>query len=145
MKGKTHTKKHTKNINKHEFITADPSEGELYANIKKALGDGRFEIEFLKTGKIVIAKLRGALIKGPRKQRVEVTNIVLIDNGSLGMYYIMLKYSDEEVKKLNKMGELVSFKQKTSNVENTAFLFEGDAVDDDANQVEINDEFIMGI
>lgn len=145
MKGNTHMKKHVKNINKHEFITANSSEGEMYAIIKKPLGDARFEVEILRTGKIVIAKLRGALIKGPKKQRIEVTNIVLLDNGSSDMYYIMLKYSDEEVKKLNKMGELISFKPKTTDVENTAFFFEGDVHDDNDDRVKIDDEFIRGI
>jgi len=135
----THQKKHQKNTNKREFVTAESSES--YATIKGIKGDTRFDVEIKRTGQIIIAKARGALIKGSSKQRLQIGDVVLIQQGNPS--YILTKYSDEEVKKLTKMGELVSFKPKRDDESN--ILFEDEVEDKEAETIEIDDEFISGI
>jgi hypothetical protein len=136
----THQKKHTQKKGKHDFITAE--EGETYAIIKSIKGDTRFDVEILRTGKITIAKARGALINGPGKQRIQINDIVLIQEGKLS--FILTKYSEEDVKKLTKMGELVTY--KPNSAAESMITFEDDAVSTDKiKNLEIDDEFIMGI
>lgn len=137
----THTKKHIKKNNKHDFVTSE--EGETYAIIKSIKGDTRFDVEIIRTGKLIIAKARGSLIKGPSKQRLQIGDTILIQEGEQS--YILTKYSDEEVKKLTKMGELVSFKPKVAG--DTLFIFDDDTKvpDKENDDVVFDDEFIGGI
>lgn len=138
----THQKKHQKNkTNKREFVTAEIERNESYATIKGFKGDARFDVEIKRTGQIIIATARGALKDGPSKQRLLIGDIVLIQQGNPS--YILTKYSDEEVKKLTKMGELVSFKPKRDDESN--ILFEDEVEDQEAETIEIDDEFISGI
>ena len=134
----THVKKHIKKSNK-DFTTAE--DGETYAIIKSNKGDARFDIEVIRTGKALIAKARGSLIKGPGKQRLNIGDTVLIQEGD--STYILTKYSEEEVKKLTKMGELVSFKPKVDQDDN--IFFDEDAIDREMQELEIDHDFIMGI
>jgi len=135
----THQKKHDKNKNKREFVTAE--KGENYAIIKGIKGDARFDVEIKRTGEIIIAKARGNIIKGSSKQRLQIGDVILIQEGNPS--YILTKYSDEDVKKLTKMGELVSFKPKRDDESN--ILFEDEVEDLEAETIEIDDEFISGI
>jgi hypothetical protein len=137
----THVKKHIKNNNskKHEFVTAE--KGETYATITGLKGDARFEIEVRRTGQKLVAKARGALIKGPSKQRLQIGDIILIQEGDPS--YILTKYSDEDVKKLTKLGQLISFKAKGDDDNN--ILFEDDIEDQEAETIKIDDDFISGI
>jgi hypothetical protein len=133
----THTKKHVKNNTKREFVTSE--DGETYAIIKGIKGDARFDIEIIRTGEKIVAKARGALIKGPSKQRIQIGDTVLIQEGNPA--YILTKYSDEEVKKLTRMGELVSFKPKQEE----GIQFENEVENQEIENLEIDDEFISGI
>lgn len=135
----THIKKHIKGKSTKEFITAEV--GETYALIKSNKGDARFDVEIIRTGKIIIAKARGSIIKGPGKQRLKIGDTVLIQEGESS--YILTKYSEEEVKKLTRMGELVSFKPKVAGDDN--IFFEEDVIDQEIKELDIDDEFIMGI
>ena len=135
----THQKKHPKKNNIKPFVTAE--EGSTYGTIKSNKGDARFDVEIIRTGKLIIAKARGSLIKGPGKQRLQIGDTILIQEGEIS--YILTKYSDEEVKKLTKMGELVSFKPKVAG--DTHIIFEDDVIDKETHDVEFDNEFIMGI
>ena len=72
----THQKKHMQSRGTKELIFRDGKEGEEYAEVLKAIGDCRFECQFLNT-EITQAKLAGALIKGPRKQRIVIGDFVV--------------------------------------------------------------------
>ena len=139
MSTNTHSKKHNKTKTK-VFKTA--TDGHSYAVIKSTLGDARFNVEDKRTGKVFIAKAAGRLIKGPGKQRLNIGDTVLIEEGDKS--YIINKYSEDEIKKLTKLGELVSFKPKNAD-DDDHIIFEEDVVDDDIKKIEIDDEFIMGI
>jgi hypothetical protein len=134
----THEKKHKKAI-KREFVTAE--NGETYAIIKSIKGDTRFDVEIIRTGKIVIAKARGSLIKGPGKQRLHIGDTILIQEGEQA--YILTKYLEEEVKKLTKMGELISFKPKVAG--DTHIIFEDDVLDKEIDEIVFDDDFIGGL
>jgi hypothetical protein len=134
----THTRKcdnikKKMNFNKREFVTAE--DGESYAIIKSGKGDFRFNVEIIRTGKEIISRARGSLIKGPGKQRLQGGDIVLIQEGDPS--YILTKYSDEEVKKLTIMGELVSFKPKV--VGDDIVLCEGDDDKSDTQELKIDE------
>jgi hypothetical protein len=135
----THIKKHIKNNTKREFVTAE--EGETYAIIKGIKGDARFDIEIIRTGEVIIAKARGALIKGPSKQRLQIGDTILIQEGFPS--YILTKYLEDEVKKLTRMGELVSFKPKQDD--GSGIQFEDEVENQKIENLEINDDFISGI
>ena len=128
--GATHSKNHEKS-SKREFVTADSDQNEVYAIIKAAKGDARFDVEIIRTGQQIVAKARTSLSKGKNKARLQIGDTVLIQEGDDGFAsYILIKYTDDEIKKLNKMKELVSYKPKTE--ETSGILFE--------DQEEIDDE-----
>jgi len=136
----THIKKHVKNNTKREFVTA--IKGETFiAKLKAFKGEYRFDAENIITGELIVAKARGNLIKGPSKQRLQIGDTVLIQEGNPA--YILTKYSEEEVKKLTRMGELVSYKPKQDD--EAAIKFEDDAENLEIENLEIDDEFISGI
>lgn len=134
-----HAKKHIKTKSK-DFVTAE--EGESYAIIKSNKGDARFDVEIIRTGKVLIAKAAGRIIRGPGKQRLNIGDTVLIQEGDKS--YIINKYSDDEVRKLTKLGEL-KFKNVDNDDDDDHIIFENDVVDNKINSLEIDDEFIMGI
>jgi len=132
----THIKKHTKNNKKHDFEIAEP--GESYGIIKANKGGTppTFEVEIIRTGKVIMAKLRNSLCKGPNKTFIRIGDTVLIQEGEKA--YIINKYTDEEIKKLTRMGELVTFKPK-SDASNIVFEDEMAALDREVeNIVEID-------
>lgn len=133
----THTKKHVKNNTKREFVTA--LEGTTYARVKDSKGDLRFGIEIIKTGEITVAKARGSL-KGT-SNRIKPNDTVLIQEGK--PIYILIKYTDEEVNKLLKMGELVSFKPTLEN--QSGVDFEDDESNKEIENLEIDEKFISEI
>jgi len=109
----THQKKHQKNVkykNKNNELIIKSDDTEEYAKVTGSKGDFRFEVEVLPEGKLLIAKIKGALIKGPGKQRIEKGNLVLIQKDSTftydDKYYIIHKYNENDEEKLKKSGEL---------------------------------------
>ena len=118
------------------------NDNEEYAIINKNIGDARFEAKIIKNNIDIIAKARGALIKGPNKRRIIKDDYVLIQENE-GRYYVIHKYSSDDVKKLSKMGEL---KMITTDMTDTGF----DIKFDDDDQIEfiaeeINEDFIANI
>ena len=129
--GATHKKSHEKSGNKRELVIADFDQKEIYVKLLFSCGDSRFKGENIRTGQQIVSKARTSLSKGKNKARLQVGDIVLVQEGCDGFAsYILIKYTDEEVKKLTKMKELVSYKPKTED--SSGILFE--------NQEDINDE-----
>lgn len=141
----THQKKHVqKSRFKNELRFKNPKEGEEYATIISEKGDARFECKLL-DGSIAIAKAKGSLSRGPKKERLLLDDFVLLqlDNcTSIKKYYLIHKYSPEDKKNLKKMGELAQFVDKDEEREEV--IFETDIIDEVDNVV-IDDDFIANI
>lgn len=136
--GATHSKNHEKS-SKRELTVADPNEKEVYAKIKAAKGDGRFDVEIIRTGQQIFAKARTSLSKGKNKARLQIGDTVLIQEGCDGFAsYILIKYTDDEIKKLNKMKELVSYKPKTDDSSGILFENEENVDDEIAEEIDIS-------
>ena len=110
----THQKKHQQNNGKiisKILRIANLSEGENYAETIKILGGCRFEIKIINTGETKIATLCGKIRK---KQKIGIGDTVLILEGKkMNDSIIEYKYSDDEVKKLSKQGEIKDIKPKS--------------------------------
>ena len=128
----THQKKHIKNINTKQLIICNENNGEFYGQITEAQGNSRFLVKIIKSNLIISSKIAGRIIKGPNKQRIFVEDFVLLQKDIYtndNKYYIILKYSEEDVKKLKKTGELV-------------FVSNNIYDDDDENKIEKNKTYI---
>lgn len=146
MASLTHQKKHIKRKN-NDFILKIENENQEYAEVIRAKGSSRFEVRVIKNNEIINAKLRGSLSHGPGKQRIEKNNYVLIhldktttDNDK---YYIIHKYSSEDIKKLHKMGELAQI--KINNEDEDDDFFETDIISKKLDEIVINEDFINNI
>jgi translation initiation factor IF-1 len=142
----THQKKHMQSRGTKELIFRDEKEGEEYAEVLKAIGDCRFECQFLNT-ETTQAKLAGALIKGPRKQRIVVGDFVLLTRNQSttekDTYYIIHKYTSDDKKKLAKNGE---FAQVNTNQDGgTNVVMAGDATTKVVHDTDVTDAFIDNI
>lgn len=149
MSSLTHQKKHVKRKN-NDFILKIDSENQEYAEVLAPRGCSRFEVKIIKNNEIVNVKLRGALSHGPSKQRIEKNNIVLIhlDKSTTDgdKYFIIHKYSSEDVKKLQKLGELTQFKvNNDEDDDDDDLFFESDIITKKIDEVVINEEFINNI
>ena len=147
MASLTHQKKHIKRKN-NDFILKIESENQEYAEVIAAKGLSRFDVRIIKNNEIINAKLRGTLSHGPGKQRIDKNNYVLIhldkSTTDCNKYYIIHKYSPEDVKKLHKMGELAQIKSNDNCDEDDDF-FETDIVAKKLDEIIINEDFINNI
>jgi len=145
MASLTHKKKHVKKkIN--EFVIKIDSENQEYAEVIGPKGNTRFEVKLIKNNELINVKLRGALAKGPKKQRIEKKDIVLLhpdvsttDNDK---YYIIHKYSVDDIKRLQKMGELQQFNMDNDKV---IVIYEDDVLQKKIDDIKIDDNFIDNI
>ena len=142
----THQKKHTKNTggSKELVIKTDSEE---YGEILNAKGDARFEVKLISNGFTVIAKTRGALIKGPNKQRIDKGSVVLLQKDMSTYeekYYIIHKYTKDNVKSLKKSGELATYVLAEED-DNNNVVFEDDVENKNLEIVDFDDDFIAGI
>jgi translation initiation factor IF-1 len=147
----THIKKKDlikkKNNTKKDIIFRSVNEDEHYATVGLAKGDARFEVTLIENNIIAIAKTRGALSKGPSKQRICKDDIVIVQGNpgsTQDKYYIIHKYSPEDVRKLRKSGELAQIKEKIDN-EECSIMFEDDVVENKQDEIIIDDDFISNI
>jgi initiation factor 1A len=147
----THIKKKDllkkKNNTKKDIIFRSEKEDEHYAIVGNAKGDARFEVSLIENNILTIAKIRGTLSKGPHKQRISKDDVVIVQGNpgsTQDKYYIIHKYSPDDVRKLRKAGELAQIKEKTEDNDCTV-VFEDDYVADKQDEVIINDDFIAGI
>jgi initiation factor 1A len=142
----THQKKHIKNTggSKELVIKTDSEE---YGEILNAKGDARFEVKLISNGFTVIAKTRGALIKGPNKQRIDKGSVVLLQKDMSTYeekYYIIHKYTKDNVKSLKKSGELATYVLAEED-DNNNVVFEDDVENKNLELVDFDDDFIAGI
>lgn len=144
----THQKKHVQNrgtITK-ELIIRDESLGEKYAEVVRPSGDCRFVCRLLDSS-TTNAVLIGRLIKGPKKQRINIGDFVLIQalecHTEKEKYYIIHKYTPEEKKKLTKNGELAQV--KTSEDTGTVVVMESEVSNISVAETPIDDDFIDNI
>jgi hypothetical protein len=143
----THQKKHVqKSRFKNELRFKKEKEGEDYATIIGEKGDARFECKML-DGSTVIAKAKGSISRGPKKERLILDDFVLLQlDGctSAKKYYLVHKYSPEDKKSLKKMGELSQYVDKDEKQEDV--VFETENVDEDkVDEIVIDDDFIANI
>jgi translation initiation factor IF-1 len=143
----THQKKHIQKskFNK-ELRFRHEKDGEEYGTIIGEKGDARFECKLL-DGSIVIAKAKGSLSRGPKKERLVLDDFVLLQLDSCTStkkYYLVHKYSSDDKKALKKMGELSQFVDKDDKKEEVVFEIEEEDTADVDNIV-IDDDFIANI
>ena len=128
----THQKKHQQNngkITSKILRTANLSEGENYARVLQILGGCRFKIEIINTGETKIATLCGKIRKGTKKQKVGIGDTILILEGEkINDSIIEYKYSDDEVKKLYKQGEIKDIKPKSGE---ESIMFENEITNEE--------------
>jgi initiation factor 1A len=143
----THQKKHIKNNGGSKELVIKTNTDEEYGEILNAKGDARFEVKLISNGFTVIAKTRGALIKGPNKQRITKGCVVLLQKDMSTYeekYYIIHKYTNENIKSLKKSGELATYILVEEN-DNNNVVFEDDVENNNLEVVEFDDNFIAGI
>jgi translation initiation factor IF-1 len=147
----THQKKHIKNNHRQkELIFCSKDDSEFYGQITAEKGDMRFEVKIIQSNILVIAKATGRFKEGPNRERLNKNDYILLQKDMSTIdnkYYILRKYSLEEVKKLKKSGELavISNDQCDNENNNINILFEGDILLNKIDEIEINDDFIAGI
>jgi hypothetical protein len=163
MHGHTHLSKHKKRIGGPKELQYR-IKGTEYAIVNSNKGD-RFEVTIHSTNQIVMAKPRNSLSKGPHKERIVKGDMVLIQRDETttvsskancqkklckaqgcicsDKYYIIHKYSEDDVKRLRKAGELAQVlveKEKEDDI-----VFEDDIIDKKLDEIEIDDDFIANI
>jgi hypothetical protein len=148
MHGHTHKSKHRKNTLLNLKELQYRQSGEEYAIVNCDKGSSRFEVTIYKTSQIIIAKARGSICKGPRKQRLEKGDYILIimdeTTSSGDKYYIVHKYSNEDIKKLRKEGELTQIRE-TKEDRTVSIVFEDNNIIDNETKINIDDDFISNL
>jgi initiation factor 1A len=150
----THEKKHQKRKETKESIFIE-SETEYYGQVIACKGDSRFEVKLVKSNINVIAKVKGSLTKG-RRNIIKINDYVLLDTSiyEQNKYYIIHKYTNDEVKNLKKQGDLTGFKvlnpptntkSKSSSSYNELFgdiaeIEEEESEDKDLVKIEFDDD-----
>ena len=133
------------NRSSSELRLRDPDANESYAEVISALGFSSFSVQIL-NGTQETAKLKGSMTRGRGFEKVNKNDWVLVfkdpSTTSKEKYYIIHKYSDNEKKNLEKLGELKSVceVEETSN-----FRFASQVIEEDTNKKEIDDSFIDDI
>ena len=153
----THQKKHIKSINPRQLIICNENNGEYYGQIIEAQGSSRFLVKIVKSNLVISSKIAGRIIKGPNKQRIFKDDFVLLQKDIYtndNKYYIIFKYSDDDIKKLKKEGELVfttnnTFSDEVDTEKNTTIINFNNSLNnnistDISNNI-IDDEFIANI
>ena len=144
----THLKKHVKKrVSGNKELQIKQGENEQYGEIVGEKGDLRFEVKLIKNSALTIAKARKAITSGPNKTRILKSDIVLLqlDETTTGRdkYFIIHKYSPEDVKQLKKAGELSVIVSELE--EQSTVAFEDEAVNQAQNVIDVNDAFIADL
>ena len=107
--GHTHIKKHSKHYRNNNCELILPDNNEVIGKVLKCNGsDARFTV--IVNNIEYIAKARGFLIKGPKQQKINIDDYVLLvkdDTFSLNeKYFIIHKYSTDHIQQLIKQNIL---------------------------------------
>jgi translation initiation factor IF-1 len=127
------------------LITREGS-GEAYALANLPVGDGQFRVFNTETGLEMKATIRGSLRRG-KNNKIVPGKLVLLqrdDSSTKEKWFIIHVYSDDDVKRLRKSGEIVDIKEKeVSNVvfvdESTPNIASNQESDDEDDQDFIDD------
>lgn len=95
-----------KTTKKSEMVYKD--EGEEYAYVLAEKGNCRFECRLV-DGTLCMAKAKGSLIKGPKKNKILKEDLVLLQLDMCTTerkFYIIHKYDSDQVRLLRKRGEI---------------------------------------
>lgn len=134
----------SRNKSSNQLRLREADQNEQYAETLKALGDGQFSVQIL-NGPEQNAKLKGSMRKGKSFDKVNIGDMVLVqlDPTTTGkdVYYIIHKYSQDEKKQLEKLGELKSVVEK----EISTFVWEGEQEDESFKEQEVDADFIKGL
>ena len=124
---------------------------EKYGRANLPAGNSQFRVFDIETGQEITATIRGSLRRGPGKQKVTPTCLVLLqpdDSSTKPKWFITYVYSDDEVKRLRRSGETVDLKEKIDS--NVVFVDDGTKVQDvvfidDENDVESENDTLKKI
>lgn len=148
MHGHTHKSKNNRKNNTGSNELQYRSDNEEYATINGDKGNALFEVILFTTKQVVMAKARGSIIRGPKKQRLEKGDLVLIQRDptttTTDKFFILIKYSQNDVKRLQKAGELNIIKDYDQD-ENISIIFENDVITKTFEEIPIDDDFIANI
>ncbi len=146
MHGHTHQSKHKKKTGSKEVPIRQS--GEEYATINCSKGNAQFDVTLNATNQSVIAKARGTLISGPKKQRLDKGDIVLLQQdectSSGNKYYIIHKYTPEDIKGLRKAGELTQIKE-VNEEDKIVVAFQDDVIIKKQEETVIGEDFIANL
>jgi len=139
----THQKKYIKNKGIRDFIEKEP--GEEFAFIETPQGGA--PPRFICRGigeKQINTYLKSGLAKGPNKVRITRGDLVLLEKDPTttekDKYIIIWKYTEEEKKKLAKLGQLANLSPVKKDGDTGVVRFEGeDGAEEEEKEVEIDD------
>ena len=130
MHGHTHQSKHKKKTITSKENMFKQHSYEYYAIINGDKGCANFEVTLCSNNEVVIAHARGAISKGPRKQKLEKNDVILIQKSDCttgkDRYDILYKYSQDEIKTLRKSGELSQIKDEEKSQPHSSVIFASD-------------------
>ena len=137
----THQKKHIKNKGIRDFIEKEP--GEEFAFIETPQGGA--PPRFICRGigeKQINAYLKSGLAKGPNRVRIIKGDLVLLEKDPTttekDKYIIIWKYTEEEKKKLAKLGQLANLSPVKSGEGGVIFEGEGGG-EEEEKEIAIDD------
>ena len=136
----------TKSSNPNTNTLVTKGEGGAYARAHLPAGNSQFRVFMTETGQEITAKIRGLLRTG-KNNKVVSGKLVLLqrdESTTREKWFIVYIYSDNEIKQLRKLGEIVDVKEKeVSNV-----VFVDDSVPNAASNEESDgddEDFVNGI
>ena len=124
-----------------QLIFATPGES-FYGKVVRPLGDRRFDVEDIARGTAVQCRLGGSVGYKDRSQCVKADDWVLVamrDYESETKHHdrkgeILLRYSDKEVRQLERAGVLPKSAAESRAADNIVFVDEVDASSDEADE-----------
>ena len=129
----------------NHLVEKDEDLGQDYAEVLKALGNGRFQFKFM-NGEEDIAKLKGSMSKRRTFTKVEPGHLVLVqkDPNTTGKdkYYIIHRYSNDERRTLTRMGDLDVVNEVPDD---SAFVFEDEVVQGTQSEMVLDADFFDSI
>jgi initiation factor 1A len=120
---------------------ADPSIGQLYATVEKALGNCHFRVITIKDDP-KIAALSGNLKKSSRTRIQDFVLIEPLADLENTKYKIVFKYTPNQRKILENEGRLRIVEEKKEDAKEEEFIFEGYDDNDNTQALELNENFV---
>jgi hypothetical protein len=120
---------------------------EIYAIAKLPAGNSQIRVIPIETGQEITATIRGSLRKG-KDNKVVPGKLLLLqpdESSTREKWFITHVYSEDDVKRLRKLGEIVDIKEK--EVSNVVFVDDSvpNAASNDQSNDEDDEDFVNGI